>query len=136
MKDNYSLYIYCKHKSGGDGYLSHYLSLAKRALYHLSYTPLMQGASTHPCCRGGGGWVWGGGRLAQWKSARSAYGRSRVRTPQCTPCIFARFQDLKSGDALSDNFHGQIQKLAAQSESHKLSDGRNSPLLAGKIRIW
>ena len=23
------------------------------------------------------------GRLAQWKSARSAYGRSRVRTPQC-----------------------------------------------------
>ena len=25
------------------------------------------------------------GRLAQWKSARSAYGRSRVRTPQCPP---------------------------------------------------
>eukprot|EP00661_Eupelagonemidae_sp_cell13_P019837 gene19838-biopygen2526 len=26
------------------------------------------------------------GRLAQWKSARSAYGRSRVRTPQCPLC--------------------------------------------------
>ena len=29
------------------------------------------------------------GRLAQWKSARSAYGRPRVRTPQC-PLFFVR----------------------------------------------
>ncbi len=30
-----------KETNGGDGYRSHYLSHAKRALYHLSYTPLM-----------------------------------------------------------------------------------------------
>ncbi len=36
------------------------------------------------------------GRLAQWKSARSAYGRSRVRTPQCPPLFCTRMTHTSS----------------------------------------
>ena len=36
------------------------------------------------------------GRLAQWKSARSAYGRSRVRTPQCPPLLHSPARDCLS----------------------------------------
>ncbi len=44
------------------------------------------------------------GRLAQWKSARSAYGRSRVRTPQCP-------FDWEAGAALAQLGERQTEDL-------------------------
>ena len=66
------------------------------------------------------------GRLAQWKSARSAYGRSRVRTPQCPPFLRHKNEELAE--------HRKGQHVSSLGAAGRLPAG--APCMAHSKQPW